>query len=179
MSKTEQAAVKTREAKPETLPQPRASSKGQAIFIVDRSKPFDAARLTGRDWSIVEEDQRALDLPEVDFSKVRFESGLKENESVITGEMKLKNLRDRTEIRLDAKFGQDLYEEEDQETLRWLYDTYGVRWFECAGTVLQHGSDLDRSFLCLYRQVDGSWLRGVFWLRNGRDRENVSPLLAP
>jgi hypothetical protein len=144
---------------------------------IDRSKPFDAARFIGRGWSIFEEDKRALDFTVIDLSKVRFESGLKEGESSIKGEEKLKRLRDLPEIRLDAKIGQALYEEKGQATLRWLYDTRGARWFECAGTVLRRSVG-DRFFLYLYRIDDGSWGWDYRWLDRDRGREGVSPLLA-
>jgi hypothetical protein len=155
----------------------RLSIKGPAALVIDRSKPFDPTRFIGSGWRIVEEDTRALAITEIDFSKVRFDSGLKEGESVIDGEEKLKRLKQLPGIRLDAKTGQTLYEEKGQATLRWLYDTYGIRWFELAGTVLRY-SDGDRCFLCLGRRGVGSWVWGCYWLGRGRRRDGVSPLLA-
>jgi hypothetical protein len=141
------------------------------------AKPFDPAKFIGSGWGIVEEDQSALALTEIDFSKVRFEHGLKDGESVIDGEEKLKRLKTLGLIRLDAKAGQTLYEEKGQPTLRFLHDVYGITWFELAGTVLRYSSG-DRYFLYLYRGDDGSWYWDCSWLDDARNARNVSPLLA-
>lgn len=151
--------------------------KGPSTLIVDRSKPFDPVKFIGSGWSIVEEDPAALKLTEIDFSKVCFESGLKEGESVIDGEEKLKRLKALGEVRLDAKFGHTLYEEKNQATLRFLYDTYGVTWMEFAGTVLRNSGG-HRYFLYLDRGGDGSWSWYCYWLVTDRSRDSVSPLLA-
>jgi len=155
----------------------RFAIKAPSALVVDRSKPFDPVKFVGAGWSIVEEDTRSLALTELDFSKVRFESGLQEGERYITGEEKLKRLTALPEIRLDAKIGQALYEEKGQATLRFLHDHFGVSWIEFAGTVLRD-SDGRRCFLCLYRRGDGSWDWFCFWLDRVRYRGNVSPLLA-
>jgi hypothetical protein len=151
--------------------------KGPSALVVDRSKPFDPVKFIGSGWSIVEEDTRSHALTEIDFSKVRFESGLNDGESVIDGAEKLKRLLKMPEIRLDAKSGQALYEEKGQATLRFIYDHFNVSWFELAGTVLRD-SDGDRYFLCLFRLGDGSWDWSYRWLGRVRFRVHVSPLLA-
>jgi len=150
--------------------------KGPGALIIDRTKPFDPAKFIGAGWEIVEEDKSALKLTTIDFSNIRFESGIKEGEQVIDGEEKLKRLK-RLGIRLDAKSGQTLYEEKGQVTLRWLYDTYGITWFELSGTVLR-GQVGNRCFLDLNRLGGGSWCWSYRWLGRGRDRGGVSPLLA-
>lgn len=106
----------------------RLTVKGTGALIVDRSKPFDPVTFLGRGWSIVEEDQRALSLTEIDLAEVRFESGLQDGERYITGEKKLERLTAMPEIRLDAKLGQTLYEERGQATLRFLHDQFNVSW---------------------------------------------------
>jgi hypothetical protein len=159
----------------------RLSIKGPNALIVDRAKPFDPVAFIGRDWSVVEEDDRSLALTDIDFGKVRFESGLKGGESVIVGEEKLRRLKKMPEIRLDAKSGQTLYEEKGQTTLRSLHEHFGVTWFELAGTILRDSlrdSDGDRYFLYLTRHDDGSWDWGCDRLDDGRRRGDVSPLHA-
>lgn len=151
-------------------------TKGPGALIIDRTKPFDPKTFIGSGWDIVEEDETALKLTEIDFSKVRFESGLKKGESVITGEEKLKRLK-RLGIRHDAKVGETLYEEQGQATLGFLYDTYGITWMELAGTVLRNSYG-DRYFLYLYRNVDGSWSWDCYWLDVHRYAGNVSPVSA-
>jgi len=150
--------------------------KGPGAFVVDRSVPFDPVKFIGQGWEVVEEDKKALALTTVDFSDVRFESGLKEGEQTIDGEEKLKRLK-RLGIRLDARCGQALYEEKGQATLRWLYDSHGINWFELSGTVLRR-QDVHRYFLYLNRYDDGSWYWHYTWLDNDRYRVSVSPLLA-
>ena len=151
--------------------------KGPATLIVDRTKPFDTVAFIGAGWNVIEEEKAALKLTEVDFSKVCFENGLKEDESSVTGEDKLKRLKRLSGIRLDAKYGQALYEEKGQATLRFLHDTFGLTWMEFAGTVLRNSGG-DRFFLCLYRKDDGSWGWDFGWLGLDRHRGYVSPLLA-
>lgn len=151
--------------------------KGPGVLIVDRTKSFDPVKVIGLGWSVVESDSRNTGLTEVDFSKVRFESGLKEDETNIDGRTKLERLKAMSEIRLDAHVGQTLYEEKGQATLRFLYETYGITWFEMAGTVL-HDSDNIRCFLCLYHGGDGPWRRDFRRLIYGRCSSNVSPLLS-
>lgn len=155
----------------------RLSVIGPNTLVIDRSKPFDPMKFIGEGWSIVEEDERSLMLTQIDFTKVRFDSGLKEGESRITGEEKLKRLKKKSEIRLDAEIGQALYEEKGQTTLRFIHEHYGISWFELAGTVLRD-PDGDRYFLYLYRHGDGSWRWSYRWLDSGRGARGVSPVLA-
>ncbi len=151
--------------------------KGPSALLIDRAAPFDPAKFIGAGWSIVGEDQAALGLTTVDFSAVRFESGLKEGEQAITGEEKLKRLKVLSGIRLDAKVGQALYEEKGQTTLRWLYDTFGIAWLELSGTVLR-GPAAFRCFLYLYRFDGGSWYWNFHWLGSFRGAKDVSPVSA-
>ena len=168
----------------------RFTIKGPSVLVIDRSKPFDPAKFVGdgcsvwrgpRDGKGLEgdeaQDARSLALAEIDFSRVRFESGLIKSESTIVGEEKLVRLMAMPEIRLDAKFGQALYEESGQATLCFLHEHFGVSWLEFAGTVLRHSGG-GRYFLCLDRRVDGSWNWRYYWLDSDRARDDVSPLLA-
>lgn len=150
--------------------------KGPGSLFIDRTKAFDPVAFIGTDGDIVEQDERALMLTEIDFSKVRFESGLQDGETAIIGEVKLERLKALPEIRLDARIGQALHEEKGQTTLRWLYDTYSIAWLELAGTVLRD-SDGDRYFLYLGRSGGGKWYRTRYWLGRDRYRGHVSPLL--
>jgi Adenylate and Guanylate cyclase catalytic domain len=79
------------------------SIKGGGALVIDRSKPFDPARFIGSGWRIVEEDPRALAITEIDFSKARFDSGLKEGESIIDGEEKLKRVKQLPAIRMRSR----------------------------------------------------------------------------
>lgn len=147
------------------------------LFTIDRSKPFDPVKFIGPGWSIIEEDPRSLSLTDIDVAKVRFESGLQDGERDIDGEEKLRRLKERPEVRLDAKLGQAWYEEESQATLCFLHDHFGVTWFELPGTVLRDPYGL-HYFLVLFRYGDGSWVWYFYWLGADRSRSHVSPLLA-
>lgn len=118
-------------------------------------KPFNPETFIGPNWTIESQDQAALALNEIDFSQVTFQHGLKDDETHITGEEKLKRLNG-TGVLLDARVAQALYEEKDQKTLKWIYETHNISWFELAGSVLRDSSG-DRCFLYLSRSDDGSW----------------------
>lgn len=155
----------------------RLAVKGPATLIIDRSRPFDPATFIGRGWTIEEQDERAVDLTEINFSKVDFVNALKRGESVITGEEKLRRLKKDGSIRLDAKVGQTLYEEKGQVMLHFIHEHFNVSWFELAGTVLRnpHGN---RCFLFLCRYGDGSWDWRFGWLDRGRSESHMSPVPA-
>lgn len=155
----------------------RFEIKAPSALTIDRSKPFDPVKFIGEGWGIVEEDERALLLDVVDFSKVVFESGLHDGESGITSDVKFARLQQGGKIRLDAKIAQALFEEKGKTTLRFLYDTCGVDWMEFVGTVLRHDGD-NLSCLGLCRSSDGSWDWNYFWLSDERGAADVSPLFA-
>ncbi len=164
--------------------------KGPSSLIVDRIKPFDAAKFIGSGTTIwrgpkngdgftgeEEQDLASLTLTEFDFSKVLFEHCIKEGETVITGEEKLARHIAAKHIRLDARIGQGLYEEKGQATLEWLYQTFDVDWVELPGTTLRD-SDGVRYFLFLYRDGYGRWRWFYGWLGRGRDVRRPSAVLA-
>lgn len=134
------------------------------ILTINRNKPFNPALFEdGRsiwrgaaDGSGLEgeeqQDARSLALQEVDFTKARFETCLAEGEKMIGGEKRLSCLQEMDVIRADAKIGQALYEEPDQKTLEWLYQTFGITGFGLPGTTLQDPKGL-RYFLALYRKA--------------------------
>ena len=146
----------------------------KTTLTIDRSKPFDPT-FFGTGWTVESENPKAIALTEVDFTKVTFDSFLREGEETITGEEKLSRATDT--LLLDAKIGQLLYEQKNQPLLNWLYDKKGICWMEFAGTVLRDSVGR-RYFLYLLRQLDGSWHWYYNWLGHGRHYGFVSPLLA-
>ncbi len=156
-------------------------------------KTFDPAKFIGNGWTIwkgdptgeglegdEEQDAASLALAEVDFrtltQEANFLTGLEGTETVVTGEDK----RDRLIVKAtqaDARIGQALFEEKGQTTLRWLYDTLKITWFELLGTTLRN-SDGDRSALYLHRQDDGSWGWDYRWLGFGRRTDSPALSLA-
>lgn len=164
--------------------------KGPGVLTVDRTKPFDPAKFIGGGWTIwrgpkdgqglegeEEQDARSLKLAEADFANVLFTACLKDDETRVTGEEKLARHIAAGHIRLDAKVGQTLLAEKGQATLNWLYDTFGITWFELPGTTLRIAGGL-RYFLCLYRGGSGRWDWDYDWLGLGRSVESPSAVLA-
>ena len=82
-------------------------------------------------------------------------------------------------IRLDAKIGQSLFEEKNQVTLWFLYNTFGISDLKFAGSVLidPYGA---RYLLGLYLRSDNSWDvdSDSGFLPGDHDATSVSPLLA-
>ena len=113
------------------------------ILQIDRTSAFNPMALIG--WSIAEQDERSLALAEVDLTKVSFEMILKERESSVAHEEKLKHLKNAGHIRLDVKVFQILWENQHLIPESWKDHPYIL--FE--GTVLR-GSDGCLCVLCLY-----------------------------
>ena len=164
--------------------------KGQNVLYVDRTKPFNPAKFIGNGVTIWRgpkdsdglmgeeaQDAASLALTEVDFSKVLFEHCLKEGETVADGEEKLVRHVAAKRIRLDAKVGQSLFEEKGQATLEWLFNTFGITWFELPGTVLRNSYG-NRFFLCLCREDVGLWYWRYSWLGDDRYAKRPSAVLA-
>lgn len=149
------------------------------ILAVSSSRPFSPVGIfgefsavwrgpkasSGLDGARVQ-DIYALELDEVDFSKVLFTNCLKAGEGMITGEEKLVRHIAAGHICLDGRIGKLLYEEEGQTTLRWIYENRGIRSFDLAGNVLRLQTGLGegncgRIFLCLCKRADGdAWEYG-------------------
>jgi hypothetical protein len=109
------------------------------VIPIDRTSAFDPVAFIGEGWSIVEEDERSLALGEVDLTKVNFETMLKERESSVVGEEKLKRLKDAGHIRLDAKVFQTLWENQHLIPASWKEPTNGnTTYVFFDGTILRH-----------------------------------------
>lgn len=165
---------------------PVAVEKFSTIFHIDRSTPFNPVSLLGSGASFwrgprggngrrgkLEQDARSLALTEIDLATIQFKSYLPDGQTLITGEDRILAVKAvRNDIPLDAQTGLSLYGEEGQKSLRYLYDTKGITWFECLGQTLRDASGL-RYSLVLYRLVGGSWSRRCSYL--GRDRRASDP----
>ena len=161
-----------------------------SILRINRSTPFNPAKFLGEGWSIwrgpadgdglsgnEEQDERSLALTEVDLSKVRFETCLHDGESSITGEEKLKRLKETGHIRLDAKVFQTLWENKDKIPESWKEKIDGnIRYIFFDGTTLR-SPDGDRRVLSLYWS-DGGWRWLCFWLSLDWRALNPSAVLA-
>lgn len=147
------------------------------VITIDRTSAFDPVTFIGNGWSIVEEDERSLKLGEVDLTKVNFETMLKDRESSVVGEEKLKRLKDAGHIRLDAKVFQTLWENQHLIPEAWKEPTNGnTTYVFFDGTLLRNSSG-DRYVLYLYWS-DGEWDWHCPWLGNEWDASRPSAVLA-
>ena len=160
------------------------------IITIDRSQPFSPARFIGEGWKVwrgpvddnglegeEEQDGWSLALTEVDLSQVRFETMLRPNETRITGEEKLKRLKQAGYIRLDAKVLQTLWQDKSLIPESWKEKVNGnIRCIFFDGTVLR-SPDGRRSVLYLYWR-GGQWYWYYSWLGRGFDASNPSAVLA-
>ena len=147
------------------------------VITIDRTSAFDPVAFIGEGWSIVEEDERSLKLGEVDLTKVNFETMLKERESSVVGEEKLKRLKDAGHIRLDAKVFQTLWENQHLIPASWKELTNGnTTYVFFDGTILRdsHGR---RYVLFLYWR-GGEWRWRCSWLDGGWGAYYPSAVLA-
>ncbi|MEK9185760.1 MAG: hypothetical protein AAB863_03210 [Patescibacteria group bacterium] len=156
-----------------------------SILLINRTALFNPAKFLGEGWSIwrgpadgdglsgdEEQDERSLALTEVDFSKVRFETCLKDDEHGITGEEKLRRLKEAGHIRLDAKVFQTLWENKDKIPESWKEKINdNIRYIFFDGTILRSPSG-SRDVLC-FCWDDGEWHWYCRWF--SRDWSAVIP----
>lgn len=149
---------------------PTAAVKEKQILRIDRSQPFDPAKLLGPDWSIWrgpadgdgltgEEDQdaRSLALTEIDFSKICLKTYLKEEEEFIPGEEWLRRIKAAGRIRLDAKVFQVIWKNRNSIPKSWKDKAV----FFCGTTF--RGPDGSRYVLYLC-WLEGGWRWRYSWL---------------
>ncbi|MFH1206975.1 MAG: hypothetical protein V1668_00005 [Patescibacteria group bacterium] len=141
--------------------------------------PFDPEKFIGKGWSVDEQvSKRTGD--NLDAGQITRKDYLKKGEPSINGEERLRRIKasGEADLQLDASDCVALYQEDGQKTLRWLYETRGVTWLSCWGTILRD-PDGDRSVLCLCRHEDGSWLWDYFWVdHDGWDAGGPAGVLA-
>jgi hypothetical protein len=147
------------------------------VIPIDRTSAFDPVAFIGNGWSIVEEDERSLKLSEVDLTKVNFETMLKDHESSVVGEEKLKRLKDAGHIRLDAKVFETLWENQHLIPASWKEPTNGnTTYVFFDGTILRDSDGL-RCVLCLCWH-GGRWYWSCYWLDNEWSALDPSAVLA-
>ena len=131
--------------------------------------PFDSVKFIGSDWKVIAEDHDACNdgLAEVDFNKVDFAICLKEGETSITGEEKLKRLKALKQILYGATtfmgLWNDYHARKENSVLETLYRTKGITYLDFFGDVLLDPNG-NRFVLCLCRNDDGQWHWRYDWL---------------
>ena len=163
------------------------------VLAINRLKPFNPSEFVGSGWAIwrgakntnglkgkEKQDTRSLALKEVDWSKVLFETCLKEGETRITGEEKLIRLEVSSRILLDAGIGRDLFldyqSNKENSVLEKLRRERGITYLDFFGTILRN-SDGYRYVLCLDWDV-GRWYWRVRWLDRAWSAFGPSAVLA-
>lgn len=131
-----------------------------ASFVLKLVDAFSHTDFLGNDWSVVERDEREDGFKEMDWSKVDYETCLKEGETVITGEEKLKRLKAGGKIRLGGRafltLWNDYQEKKEASVLEQLYKTKGMTYVDFFGLLLQTPVGR-RGVLCLCRVNGGIW----------------------
>ena len=134
---------------------------------------FDPVKFIGTGWKLIpeEHDARNDDLTEIDFSKVDLLHCLNSNESIITGEEKLRRVKALNRIRYGANAFMgtwlDYEARKENSILEMLYLTKGSTYVDFPGDVLL-GPDRRRGVLYLYRHNnDGEWNCAPDWLGDG------------
>lgn len=135
---------------------------------------FDSERfMSEKNWKLspFDQDKESVDFKEVDFSKVDFSSCLDEDEIGITGEEKLRRLKDSGRIRhgatVFAGLWKDYQERKKNSVLERLFQKKekGITRLHFFGDVLLNPGG-ERSILSLYRCDDGEWSWSLNWLED-------------
>ena len=158
------------------------------------AKSFNPSEFLGEGWTIwkgpndgdglsgeEDIDLRSGDLTEINSASFIFETRLKEGEKSITGEEKLRRLKEEKPefIRFGGNVFLGLWEDyqtsKENSILEWLYRTFGITFMDFPGLVLRL-PDGGRYVLCLRRGDDGAWRWFYYWL--GRRWRTDGPSVA-
>lgn len=147
--------------------------------------PFDLVKFPGlgKGWRLVPEEQDAdsAALTEVDFGQAEFISGLKDGESVITGEEKLKRLKASGRIRYGVTVFMGLWNDyqsrKENSVLERLYRERRVTWMDFPGDVLLVPGG-HRRVLYFYRG-GREWSWNSYWLGSDWGASRPSAVSSP
>jgi len=152
-------------------------NRGQVIvasskLVIDRTQPFDPS-FVGKGWTIDEQDERSLQLTEIDLNAVLLQDMLRpEDNGSIQGEEKLKRLKKAGHVRLDAAVFKALW---DNQHL--IPESWKSKYVYFDGTVLRSPNGCRR---VLYFYCDGSrWGWDYHWLDNNTLGNRPSAVLVP
>jgi len=152
-------------------------------MTIKLTENFDAAAFVGQGWSVwrgpadgnglegeEDKDVREDALVEVDWSKVLFNTMVSGFEPQITGEEKLRRLKETGKIRLGGRaflsLWQNYQDKKEDSVLERLHQISGIpslNYFAFFGTVLRHHREGNRCLLSLH--FDGrEWRWHCGWL---------------
>lgn len=176
----------------------QAAIEGRFLFgdpKVIRTAPFNPVEFLGKGWAFwrgsaggdgltgeEDADLRSRALVEIDTTRLRFETCLREGESSIKGEEKIRRLKEKPDfIRLGGNaflgFWLDYQASKENSALEHLYRTRRITFIDFPGDILR-SSDGYRSMLYLCRRGHGGWDWDVCWLENDWFADNPSVGLA-
>lgn len=146
------------------------------------TKLFDPTSFIGKGWATwkgsadgdglsgeEDIDSRSLALTEIELAKFIFETCLKKGETSISGEEKLRHLKEEKPeiIRFAGNvflgLWLDYQANKENSVLEWFHRNFGITFMDFPGQVLRY-PDGDRSILFLYRHDDGEWHWDYLWL---------------
>lgn len=160
-----------------------------------QTRSFDPAKFIGKDWTFwkgpavgdgltgeEDFDSRSRALTQIDVTRLRFEACLREGESSIKGEEKIRRLPEMADfIRLGGNaflgFWEDYQDNKENSALEWIYRTHKIRSIDFPDDILRRPRG-DRFVLCLCRYDGGRWDWGVRWLDDGWSAGDPSAGLA-
>jgi hypothetical protein len=135
------------------------------IIPIDRAKPFSSHTFIGVGWGIQEQETRSLKLAEVDLTDVHLKTVFDTRPGArMSCATHLLRLRKTTDVQLDAKVFQMLWENPALIPERWKEKTNGkitLVFFE--GTTILRHSNNDQYVLFLFWD-GGAWKWNVYWL---------------
>jgi hypothetical protein len=131
-------------------------------------KPFNPREFTGYGGA---NDERVgkRNGDTLDAGKIITKDYLQKGEYFLYGEERLYRIKTSTDTQLDGEDFLALWEEEDNVTLRWLYEVKGITSLLFFGLILRP-TDCRPSVLRLYRRIDGSW----GWNREYVDKQKLT-----
>jgi len=152
-----------------------------ASAMVILTKTFIPSRFVGNGWTIwkgpidgdglsgdEDMDKRSLKISKIEVANLVFNNCLKEGETSIRGEEKIRRLKEKPEtIRLGGNVFLGLWKDYEANgsggILEWLYKSKGLRFIDFPGLVLRDPNG-HRYILDLYRNDDGQWDWDYDWL---------------
>ena len=147
----------------------------EIMRILPCTKPFDPASFIGSGWKFEDGESKDVRM-DIDWCKVRFEHYLKEGETTITGEEKLKRINASGDTPFGAKvffsLWQDYQKNKENSVLEWLYRTHGIIFMDFFRDVLRRPRG-SRCVLYLFRDAD-EWDADCSWLDDDWNAGDVS-----
>ena len=134
-------------------------------------KKFDPAVFIGESWAAAEEDERANELTEIDVSKIALITSLVKAEQYITGEERVKRLKETPCIRLGGRAFLALWEDQ-----RLIPESWKEKFVFFDGLILLHRNGNRYSLYLSWNGGGWHWYSG--WLGNNRSAKNPSAVLA-